>query len=520
MKQVSHIFLKDVRRFWPEIVTSIALLAAFGWNAMRSWGLPEELVAVSGGWFEYKFLPGVVYVALPVVWAFLILRVVQAESLVGDRQFWITRPYEWSALLVEKLMFVLAFINLPMLVLQVVLLRRAGFHPSHYILALLWMQLMLCLNLIAAVTLAAITPTIIQALLVLLPIVLYGIGMAVLSNYIPSSSFSGPVDNISELLFIATCILVIVLQYARRRTSTARWLIVALGGVLLIILVATPYRAIVAHEYPPIASGKKAPFEFTLLPGKSSAAIPVTEKDVQIRIPVSISGLGPDSIVNANAVLFELNAPGTASWNSGWSSPARVFYPEQRRTTLDFTLKKHLFDRMRDASITLHVSLAYTLYRDQNQREFVIPNGKFELAGVGLCSGGWGYLAGLNCMAPMRRPESFLISTDLSANTCPLGNNEARPAPGVMARAWERNGSDPAEFDVDPVQTFRIYASPSNSGGDQYRYANGLCPGTPVILSNPGPMLQSQSRLSADHVRLMDYREPPPQFAVAEFRSR
>ena len=161
---------------------------------------------------------------------------------------------------------------------------------------------------------------------------------------------------------------------------------------------------------------------------------------------------------------------------------------------------------MRDASIALRVSLAYTLYRDQNQREFVIPNGRFELAGVGVCSGGWGYLAELNCIAPMRRPESFLISTDLSANTCPLGKNEARPIPGVMARAWV-------------VQTFRIYASPSNSGGDQYRYANGLCPGTPVILSNPQPMFQSQTRLSADHVRLMEYREPPPQFAVTEFPS-
>ena len=104
---------------------------------------------------------------------------------------------------------------------------------------------------------------------------------------------------------------------------------------------------------------------------------------------------------------------------------------------MDFTLKKRLFDRMRDASIALRVSLAYTLYRDQNQREFVIPNGRFELAGVGVCSAGWGYLAELSCIAPMRRPESFLISTDLSANTCPLGKNEARPIPGVMARAWE-----------------------------------------------------------------------------------
>jgi hypothetical protein len=29
MKQILHIFTKDVRRFWPEILTLLALVAAF-----------------------------------------------------------------------------------------------------------------------------------------------------------------------------------------------------------------------------------------------------------------------------------------------------------------------------------------------------------------------------------------------------------------------------------------------------------------------------------------------------------
>lgn len=519
MKQVGHIFLKDVRRYWPEICVSIALLVAFGWNAVHSWGRPDELADLPGGWFEYKFLPGAVYVGLPVAWAFLILRVVQSESLVGDRQFWISRPYEWKILLAEKVLFFLGFINVPVLVLQIFLLWRAGFHPGHSWDGLLWMQLMLCLILVmSTMTLAVITQTVIQALLALLLVALYAVGLGSLSDYIPNSGFSGPADNLTLFLIIAGCLSVIVLQYARRRTTKARWLIVGVGVALLLIMVATPYRTIVAHEYPPLPLGKKAPFQFTLLPGKSTANVPLTEQDVQIRIPISIAGLAPDSIVNIDGVLFDISVPGVPYWNSGWSSPGEVFYPERQGSFLGFKLKKRLFNRMRNSAVALRVSLAYTLYRDQNQREFVIPSGKFELAGLGACSGGWGYLKDLNCIAPMRRPESFLITTDLSANTCPVGENETRPQPGVMARAWERDDSDPAEFDVDPVQTFHIYLSDSNSGRDEYRYANGLCPGTPVILSNPQRVFQSQTTLSAEGVHLMDYREPPMQLQLSSYR--
>jgi hypothetical protein len=73
----------------------------------------------------------------------LAVRVVQGESLVGDRQFWVTRPYEWKKLLLSKFLFLLVFLNLPLLILDVVLLAIAKFSPLHYAVGLLWMQLLI-----------------------------------------------------------------------------------------------------------------------------------------------------------------------------------------------------------------------------------------------------------------------------------------------------------------------------------------------------------------------------------------
>ena len=67
MKQISHIFLKDVRRHWPEISASLALLAAFGWKAVFGWTHPGEMAAATGfAFFDYRFLAGFIVVVLPI----------------------------------------------------------------------------------------------------------------------------------------------------------------------------------------------------------------------------------------------------------------------------------------------------------------------------------------------------------------------------------------------------------------------------------------------------------------------
>jgi hypothetical protein len=112
MNQIVHIFKKDVRHHWLEIAICQAALVAYLWNEMHGWEPHETAFGIARYW------SGAIYVLLPIGWWALIIRVVQSESLVGDRQFWTTRPYEWKKLLAAKALFVLIFINIPLLFAQ------------------------------------------------------------------------------------------------------------------------------------------------------------------------------------------------------------------------------------------------------------------------------------------------------------------------------------------------------------------------------------------------------------------
>jgi len=147
MNQIINIFRKDFRQHWYVILLPLAILVAFAWNEPGLWvpqgtPLPQHLREYSG------MLPPLVVIG----WMILIVRVVQGESLVGDRQFWITRPYEWKKLLTAKALFFVAFINLPLLIVQVALLWKAGFAPTSYVTGLLWTQFLWVLVLMLPMT--------------------------------------------------------------------------------------------------------------------------------------------------------------------------------------------------------------------------------------------------------------------------------------------------------------------------------------------------------------------------------
>lgn len=515
MNQVWNIFRKDARHLRIEIAASLALLAAFAWFDIRSWSgldFATGAAAALSFFFTAQALPSLVNALLPISWIFLIVRVIQSESLVGDRQFWVTRPYDWKQLLAAKTLFVLAFINVPFLCADAFLLTRAGFHPTHYLAGLLWMQLLwIVLVFLSIAALASVTRNIPQMLLAVLFVLLYVIGTSALSSMIRKTNLSGGVDWWEGLLLIAIAVAVILTQYSYRKTALSRWLIVGVCAFLTATAVVTPLipsdRSRIAREYP--SSSGAPPVELQLIRSSDEHEgnyTPIYNSEVSFILPLSVSKIPSDSFLTLDGVIVTLANTDGLHWESDFQDSGLSLFPDQKTAHLAFRIKQEIFDQLKSAPVTVRLWLAFTPYRETNERPFVVPAGEFQMPEMGRCTTESQYARGIRCMTPMRRPAYLLVTSETAVSTCPLGNAET-PAPrGVFARTSVRGGPGPAEMGISPVHQVDI--SLSEWDWSAQRPSNpGICPGTPLILSNPEVAERRSLELELDNLPLEDYRE-------------
>lgn len=268
MKQTVHIFAKDARHFWPEITGVLAVTALFAWLYPHTW-TPE---VHTGPGMNLAQMAALVAALMPVSWWILITRVMQGENLVGDQQWWITKPYEWPQLLAAKVLFLAVFTALPLLIAQWVLLARAGFGvfghlPGQgYDLLLLGMLLVL-----PVVALAAATSSFGKLTLTAFGVVVLLIGVFMLFAWMKTDSFSvGAPDYVMDLLFLAVAGAV-VFAYARRRVVLMRCLLAAIfvAGIGASYL---GYSATRIGEKYPAEGWAGLPLQLTLDSGRTATA--------------------------------------------------------------------------------------------------------------------------------------------------------------------------------------------------------------------------------------------------------
>jgi hypothetical protein len=222
MKQAWHIFAKDARHFWPEIAATVTIAVLFAWIGQYAWTSPSGYEGNSTE--ALRSVAGLVTGLLPVSWWVLITRVVQGEKLVGDRQWWITKPYEWPQLLGAKLLFIAAFILLPFLMAQCVLLEEAGFRWFDYLPGLGFdLALVIALMIVPVVALAAVTSGFGRVMLTMLGFLILFVAIvtfAVLTHAVGIQPYS---DHVSMPVILCLCGAAVVLQYARRMAWRSRW---------------------------------------------------------------------------------------------------------------------------------------------------------------------------------------------------------------------------------------------------------------------------------------------------------
>jgi len=251
MQQILHIFKKDIRRHWLEILISLALLGLYARIMTRP--TVDRMVAPDYiPWAEIS--AGTLTSLLIIFWIFLSIRLVQGETLVGDRQWWVTKPYEWWKLLAAKEVFLLAFIGAPLFLVELYLLHHAAFAIHSYFFGVLGMQLALgTLLFLPAVALASLTKGLGQAFIVFLIVfVLFSTVVSQLSK-VPNSGMSSAVQGLEEIqsiLLLGSIIGAAGWQYARRKTWASRGFLAAGAAVVVLISAFTPYAMFVNRKYP------------------------------------------------------------------------------------------------------------------------------------------------------------------------------------------------------------------------------------------------------------------------------
>ena len=456
MNQILTIFKKDARHLWPEILASVVLTVALVLIYPNTW-LPQQYPGVL-----LSQIATALVVLVPVGWCVLITRLIQSESLVGDRQFWITRPYEWKKLLAAKALFLLVFLSIPTFTAHAVLLREAGFHPLSYLPGLLYNLLLLTgVLVLPLIALATITSTFVRMTLTLLGVIIGIAAMAALAATfsMQGANTPGDDDHWSFILFVSIFLTVILLQYATRRLWLSRTILaaVALFGVLMAFVPLDGY--FVPLAYPQPASGA-APVQLSY-PSTSPLGITTDlnygkEKEVSIGIPIGVSGIAAGQAVSPDNVLVSIDAPNGLHWTSRW----QPVYNDRLLPTTPFTrinvqIDHAFFNQVQSMPLSVHLTFALSQLQSGPTTQLPVGERDFTLPGIGIC---WltqnEYVFGndgINCRSAVRQPSLSYVTAYWSKERCSDSTPQPSAFPDTFGITWVGSlDRDPAELSLAP----------------------------------------------------------------------
>jgi hypothetical protein len=511
MRQILHIFRKDVRHFWIEILASVVVLSGYIWRVLHQWANPTTTSDLP------NFLQGLLMALTPISWCLLVVRTIQDESLMGDRQFWVTRPYEWKKLIAAKALFIFLFVNVPLFTANAIFLKNSGFTATRYLAGLLWIQLSIILVLILpAACVSVVTSTFVQVILWTLGIGGYIAIVASLSSLIPDSHIPTSTLDSSDLIApgaLAVVFLGIVLwQYTQRRPWIPRAIIVAMALVIAVGSVVPTTETQVTRAYPLLAAGEQLPFHLTPVPPKRSTEdqSQLGEKKVELSIPVQFAGVPAGSLVVVAGTHATIRTRNGDQVTTKWVNDYWEVWPNEETESVRVEIDRSFFETARFVPSDIRVTFAFTEYHEVNSRQIVTAPGEFPVDGVGICwvsspRVSFWFQGSIGCRSPLKSPK-ILARLDTAMSTCPrVPNMTEVPRTTRYASYLNDNSVEPA---IIPIQTLSLSFSEPIRVNDK-TVVPGVCPGTPVTISTPDLIRRASTEVEIDGADLRDYLPPP-----------
>jgi len=491
--QPLHISRKDATHLWPETLICIALLPAFAWVEIQGWVHTDTGVNMSITTVLIKLASVGLALVLPIAWLVLTSRLVHDEELVGDRQFWITRPYTWYSLLASKVLSLIVLIGLPLAVMQMWLLHHAGMYPTQVIPAILENLSILGLALLLPLlVIAAVTATFVRYICSVLAGVIYLFIVIIFAAYNWSDQLDAPYFS-----WLLTCTLVafllvpLVLQYARRKTMIARLVLLALPLVFVFFGLLTPVNLLSEHRYPDVSTGKIT-FDSTAPHAPSEGRLfSVLHKNV-INLPVQIDlgNLAKDSSIEVQRVRVEITGPNGFHYTSDWSSTRASLYPGETYSAVPVTLPEKVFQQIHDQPVALHLQLGTQTLSAGTPYTVTATEKPFPIPGHGSCSI---YTAdgSLDCRFPYSVPEAMEITALVHDGTCQAPGQQTGMAFGHL-----------------PASTGSLHFSSVAVAQVQFNVGETrieLCPGTPVTFHEAAEGAYGRMHLDVPSITLDSY---------------
>lgn len=487
MDQVLNIFRKDGRRHWPEILGSLILLGLYARSTAHPWEEPPK--------FSFLFrLVSMKSAGIPIlllVWAFLVIRVVHGENLVGDEQWWVTKPYVWWKLLAAKLLLIFSVISIPMFFVQCYLIHAAGFSVMQWLGTMIAGNLALFCFLVVPITaLAATTRGLGQVLAGVLAVVI----CVWIISWLETSKggvFTGPsgsvADSVQPLLLYACFFAALILQFARRRTIWSRALFLA-GFVLCALLMGlTPVEWLLHRDYA-LADNSGTPVKISV--GRWNEAANATGRwarnlpEVFLTIPLHVSGVSKDTVVVIEGEKLTFRSPDGKSWSPGWMHSWVNVWQGDERKSLQYNFQRKDAELWKGKQVQIDAELALREIRGSNFRELTLPAGEFRDPRLGLCRLSHIQSSAIECYSP--KLLAFIATFDPAAARCELKDEDDEEKPAVPGLAYAWQGVNDFNMALPAVQeSYVSFVAAALAPGSLPNGANAhLCAGAKIRLGD------------------------------------
>lgn len=492
MNQVIHIFRKDTRHLWPEIVFSIAISAALVYVIPLSWG------RLSGA--RVQILTWLTVLLVPVAWWLLTARGVQSESLVGDQQFWVTRPYGWKRLLAAKLLLLALWIGFTDFLVQLALLHSAGFQPWMYIPGVAAKTFLLLAALIVpALAIASVTSSFARFTLTVLALIVgFAVYLLVTGRAVgPATTL--PVDDlVGWLVLLLGSSAAIGIQYASRRVWLARGVLLATVAVLALLPLFYRAQWLVDRVFPPPAAGSAQAFSVALIP---SDAHPIEAREWKGKdyLDLPVEDVAPDGYaVVVYDFKYTLRSADGSSWTSRWMGLGGRVRSKPNWHILNLEMEPAVYERFKGTSVNIEVTYAVTRYRVASVTNWAYPVRNTYMPGVGYCAPQNWDNAALVCKSAVE--DSPLVYAEVMWTSGPCRTHAG--AEKVMQAGGEWLSPSTGLFPVTSVRNSYWVPRFGMDDGNRRGVNWNICDGNPMKLTQYAPLERTRTTARFEKVQL------------------